>query len=69
MLNGVDSPREFLDLVGRDSALLASVVQTLGAVLFSAGASPATGRMAGALLELMLTLRNHADGHVRRAVA
>ena len=35
LLNGVDTPKEFLDLVGRDSALLAATVQ-VGSVKSSA---------------------------------
>lgn len=68
LLNGIDTPLEYLDLMERDSMVLAQVVQTLGAVLFSAGASLSTARMAVPLLEVLLMLRNHSEGHVRRAV-
>lgn len=69
LINGIDVPRVFLDLQGRDSMLLASLLKTLAVIINSAGASPIVPNLVEAFGEVLLVHRNHVEAHVRRSVA
>jgi hypothetical protein len=69
LLRQYDRGTPTLDLLGRDAMMLGRMIYTLAVVVHSAGAATVVPPMANALIEVVLTLRGHADILVKRAIA
>lgn len=63
-----DCPVATLDLLGRDSLVLGSLLHTLGTVMYCATNAPLAPTMAAALLDFLWVLRYHNEAYVLPAI-
>ena len=64
-----DCPVATLDLLGRDSLVLGSLLHTLGTVMYCATNAPLAPTMATALLDFLWVLRYHNEAYVLHTIS